>query len=243
MKRTLPDLVDAVLWKLGVRTAGSSQRRRSIFTDVYRHKEWGDGESVSGPGSTLARTDAFRAELVARLRELRVSSIVDVPCGDFRWMQAVVDECGVSYLGMDIVGELIAENQQRYARPDRTFLCGDLVSDPLPRGDLLLCRDGLVHLSFADIRAGLENFQQSGARYLLATTFIERRTNADVRTGGWRVLNLEAPPFSFPKPLALIDERCDHSGGIYRDKRLGLWELASLSGSAVYTRVRVRELL
>jgi hypothetical protein len=38
-----------------------------------------------------------------------------------------------------------------------------------------------------------------------------------------------APPFAFPAPLAVIDERCTHSGGIYRDKRLGLWELASLN--------------
>jgi hypothetical protein len=42
------------------------------------------------------------------------------------------------------------------------------------------------------------------------------------------VLNLEAAPFCFPAPLALIDERCTHSEGIYRDKRLGLWELESL---------------
>lgn len=228
MRRTLPDLVDAVLWKLGIRTASSSRRRRSIFTDVYRHNDWGDGESVSGPGSTLARAGAFRGELVALLRELQVSSIVDVPCGDFHWMQGVVDETGVSYVGMDIVGALIAEHQQRYAGPARTFLCGDLVSDPLPRADLIVCRDGLVHLSFADIHAGLANFQRSGSRYLLATTFVDRRMNADVRTGGWRVLNLEEAPFSFPKPLALIDERCLHSGGIYRDKRLALWELASL---------------
>jgi hypothetical protein len=42
------------------------------------------------------------------------------------------------------------------------------------------------------------------------------------------VLNLERAPFGFPSPLALIDERCTHSAGIDRDKRLGLWELASL---------------
>jgi len=29
-------------------------------------------------------------------------------------------------------------------------------------------------------------------------------------------------------PLALVDERCTHADGIYRDKHLGLWELADL---------------
>jgi hypothetical protein len=228
MRRTLPDLVDAVLWKLGMRMPSSSRRRRSIFTEVYRHNDWGDRESVSGPGSTLARAGAFRGELVALLRERNVSSILDVPCGDFHWMQGVVDESGASYVGMDIVDELIAGNRRRHGSPERTFLRGDLVSDALPPADLIVCRDGLVHLSFADIDAGIANFKRSGSRYLLATTFVDRTANADVRTGGWRVLNLQAPPFSFPQPLALIDERCVHSGGIYRDKRLALWELASL---------------
>lgn len=45
---------------------------------------------------------------------------------------------------------------------------------------------------------------------------------------GWRMLNMEAAPLSFPAPLALVDERCTHSGGICRDERPGLWPLVSL---------------
>jgi hypothetical protein len=54
---------------------------------------------------------------------------------------------------------------------------------------------------------------------------VDRTRNADVPTGGWRVLNMEAAPFHFPPPLALVDERCMNGGGLYRDKRLGLWTL------------------
>jgi hypothetical protein len=39
---------------------------------------------------------------------------------------------------------------------------------------------------------------------------------------------MQAAPFNFPAPLALIDEKCTHTGGVYRDKRLGLWKLDSL---------------
>jgi hypothetical protein len=88
-----------------------------------------------------------------------------------------------------------------------------------------------VHFAFADIWRALRNFQQSGSRYLLTTTFIEHDDNPDVATGGWRPLNLERPPFCFPPPVAVVDERCLHSGGRGRDKRLALWELASLSTS------------
>jgi len=39
---------------------------------------------------------------------------------------------------------------------------------------------------------------------------------------------MQRRPFSFPPPRELIDERCHHTGGIYADKRLGLWQLADL---------------
>ena len=111
------------------------------------------------------------------------------------------------------------------AAPECRFLCGDLTRIDLPRADLIVCRDGLVHLSFADASAAIDNFRRSGSRYLLATTFIDRGENEDVITGGWRVLNLQAAPFHLPAPLALVDERCTHTDGIYRDTRLGLWLL------------------
>jgi hypothetical protein len=75
----------------------------------------------------------------------------------------------------------------------------------------------------------LRNFKRSQSRYLLTTTFIKFRENFDVETGGWRQLNLERHPFSFPPPKRLIDEKCLHSGGIYVDKRLALWELGDIA--------------
>ena len=100
---------------------------------------------------------------------------------------------------------------------------------PLPRADVILSRDGLVHLSLADCLAALRNFKHSQSGWLLATTFIHFPANSDIATGGWRQLNLQKPPFDFPPPHRLIDEKCLHSGGIYADKRLGLWELKTLA--------------
>jgi hypothetical protein len=98
--------------------------------------------------------------------------------------------------------------------------------------DVILCRDCLVHFAFDDVRAALRNFARSGAGWLLTTTFVDRqRENVDIETGGWRPLNLELPPFNFPAPERVIDERCLHSGGIYVDKRLALWRLEELAGA------------
>ncbi len=202
----------------------SSKRQREIFTAVHQSNGWGDAESVSGPGSTIERALQFRDELVALLRQLQVRSILDAPCGDFNWMGLVLGELDVSYIGVDIVEALVRQAERR-AGEGRRFLWLDLTKDDLPAADLILCRDAMVHLSFADALAALRNFRRSGACYLLATTFIDRERNEDIRTGGWRPLNLQVPPFSLPEPLALVDEHCTHTGGIYRDKRLGLWEI------------------
>jgi len=203
----------------------SRSRHRRVFSRIFHKNEWGSAESVSGPGSTRERGADFVPDLVALLRNRGVRTLLDAPCGDFNWAP-VIAESVESYIGVDIVDELMERNVRQWGNGNRTFLTRDLTRDPLPKADLILSRDCLVHFSFADIRAALENFRRSGAGYLLTTTFMDRSRNRDIRTGSWRVLNLQAPPFNFPPPLEMIDERCTHSGGIYRDKRLALWRLA-----------------
>jgi hypothetical protein len=133
---------------------------------------------------------------------------------------------GVPYIGGDIVGDVVAENQRRYGSDRRSFIRVDIVTDALPQAHVVLCRDCLPHLSNADVLRALRNVRSSGASYLLTTTFDERRRNIDVITGFWRPLNLELPPFSLPKPIACIDEQCPDPA--YRDKKLALWRTSDL---------------
>lgn len=204
-----------------------SREMRRVFTAIHTDRTWGDAESVSGPGSTQARANAFLSELIALVRRLGCTTLLDAPCGDFNWAQPLADTVA-QYIGVDVVPKLIAENRNRWSSPSRHFICRDLVSQSLPAADLILCRDGLVHLSNRDTLAALANMQRTGAEYLILTTFIGDRTNADIATGEWRPLNMQRAPFSLPPPLELIDERCHHTGGIYADKRLGLWRTRDL---------------
>jgi hypothetical protein len=103
----------------------------------------------------------------------------------------------------------------------------DITSDELSQADLILCRDCLVHFSFENIRKALNRIKNSGATYLLATTFTGPRTNQDIQTGCWRKVNLQAPPFNFPEPIELINEKCTE-GSAYADKSLGLWRVADI---------------
>ncbi|HET7524567.1 MAG TPA: class I SAM-dependent methyltransferase, partial [Burkholderiaceae bacterium] len=108
------------------------------------------------------------------------------------------------------------------------YRLADITADPLPQADAVLCRDCLVHLSFAHIERAIDNLRRSGATWLITTTFTAWQDNRDCEDGDWRALNLCRPPFGWPPPVALLDERCDEAGGGYRDKSLGVWRFDSI---------------
>ena len=204
---------------------GTRGQMAGVFEAAYRARLRVRDESVSGPGSCLAQTAAIRRRLPGLLAEYEVRTLLDAGCGDFHWL-GHTDLTGIDYIGVDVVAELIAANRSRRAGANRTWLNLDIAADPLPDADLILCRDCLVMLSFADALRALANFRRSGARYLLATTFPGRSANTDASTGQWRPLDLQQPPFGLPPPLALVNEGCTEAGGRYADKSLALWRLA-----------------
>ncbi|MCK1758730.1 class I SAM-dependent methyltransferase [Bradyrhizobium sp. 137] len=197
------------------------------FERIERTNLWGAPTSVSGLGSEDPATAAIREGLPPLLQRLGARSLLDAPCGDAGWISRMTLD--VDYTGIDIVPSLIEANRRRVAGGSSgRFLVADITRDALPRADVILCRDCLVHLSFANIDRALAQFQMSGARFLLATTFPEWEANRDCEDGDWRALNMEKPPFDWPAPHALISERCEEGGGGWRDKSLGLWQLDQL---------------
>jgi SAM-dependent methyltransferase len=198
--------------------------------DVFRHaiteNKWGCNDSLSGGGSDLDQTRAIRDRLPGLWADLDVGTVLDLPCGDFFWMKHVPMD-GIRYIGADILPELIQRNNDLYGRSSVTFRRIDLLQDRLPKVDLILCRDCLVHFSYRDVAAALRNICDSGSKYLLTTTFTERR-NHDIATGQFRPLNLEVQPLSLPAPILRINEGCTERDGLYRDKSLGLWKVSDI---------------
>jgi len=196
------------------------------FQEAFRSNLWG-GDSRSGPGSGEDQTARIATAIPELCQRLGVRRLLDIPCGDFSWM-ANVDLHGTSYIGADIVPEILERNRVLHARADRAFLQLDLTRSALPRTDLLLCRDCLVHLSTRDVLAALENIVRNEIPYLLTTTFPGESENVDIVTGDWRPIDLTKPPFVLPEPTELINEGCTEQGGVFSDKSLGLWPLAAL---------------
>jgi len=197
------------------------------FERIYSTNLWSDAESRSGVGSTLDSTAVLRTELPAALRQLEARVLLDVPCGDFTWMEHV-DLSGIEYIGGDIVPSIVEANQRLHATESRSFVQLDLTRDKLPNADVLLCRDCLVHLSYANIRAVFANIARSNIRYVLMTSFPGRADNYDVVDGDWRALDFQAPPFSFPAPRLAIVEQCEEEDGSYADKSLLAWRVDDL---------------
>lgn len=216
--------------------------RKSAFTAIYHLDDWNtkdaarEESSVSGPGSTLDATFALRKALPTLITDLKISTMLDAPCGDCRWIRCA-DLAGVRYTGADIVEPLIEANRQRLSPTDFTgvsaleFTCTDLVGDGLPKVDLIMCRDCLVHLKNEDVLKALANFRASGSTWLLTTTFPDAAENPNLKkTGGWRPINLQLPPFNLPAPDRLIAEHRENGEPespkpIENSKSMGLWKL------------------
>lgn len=199
----------------------------ATFRQIYQSNHWRGGESASGEGASVDQTTRLLAELPGLCAELGVRRLLDLPCGEGHWM-ARAGLGGIAYTGADLVPELVARAAREHAGPGREYQVLDLTASPLPAADLLLCRDALVHLSFADIARALANLRRAAIPWLLTTTFPAEAVNEEIVTGDWRPLNLQRAPFHFPAPLRLLNEGCTEGAGRFADKSLGLWRVADL---------------
>lgn len=211
---------------------GAAPSAEQVFSYIYSNNVWGDAESASGVGSNLKQTRVLREQLPGLLKDLDVRSMLDIPCGDFHWLSQTALPVE-SYLGADIVKAIVETNQSRHARSEGNrsirFEHLNLLESNLPRVDLILCRDCLVHFSTADVWRALRQIQGSGSTYFLTTTYPGRANDGDIRTGEWRPLNLESAPFLLPKPRLTLLEGCTERKGRFPDKSLALWAIADLN--------------
>ncbi|MFN5620546.1 MAG: hypothetical protein ACK478_04520 [Flavobacteriales bacterium] len=199
---------------------------KNRFTEIYKKNLFNGGDSISGQGSDMFQTRIISVEIPKLLKKLNVKTFLDAPCGDFFWMQHV-DLSGIDYVGLDIVDELVANNNQQFGNDSRKFVCKNIVNDLLPMGELIMIRDCWVHLSNANVLASVENLKRSKVTYLLTTSFPNIKSNPDL-TGIWRPINLTLPPFNFPQPMEIITEGCTENEGRYADKSLMLWKISDL---------------
>lgn len=209
-------------------TETNETKREAVFTDIYKSNRWahyGGADTPSGMGSTLYNTTIIRRELPRLISRYGIKSLLDAPCGDFNWMEHVTLPEGVSYIGCDIVPDLIEDLSDRYGGANREFRVLDIVSGDIPEADLWMCRDALFHLTLEDGLSCLTNASRSPTRFFLSTSYEFVETNIDINTGSFRAINLCKPPYSLPPPIHTFDDfLAPHPPRI-----LGLWTAEQLA--------------
>jgi hypothetical protein len=204
---------------------------KSYFSGIYSQNSFNGIQSKSGPGSELDQTSVIRNQLPSLIKRLGIESFCDVPCGDFNWMQHV-DLGNVNYFGFDIASDLVNNLRVNFQSEKRQFAELNIVEDKLESYDLIFCRDLLVHLNFLDAQRVIANIRSSGSKYLLTTTFTERKKNKNISYNekkiGWYAINLELPPFNFGNPIETINENCTERSGNFQDKSLALYEIKTI---------------
>ena len=176
---------------------------KSVFETIAVENKWGDKESVSGAGSTLAYTYNLRHELADFVRAFEIGTLFDAPCGDFNWMRAVDFPPEMKYIGGEIVPALVEANSRNYGGGGRTFIPFDITRDEFPACDLWFCRDCLFHLPYRLIFEALTRFARSSARLVMMTNHINATgfENRDIESGQYRQLDFYAEPFALPRDV------------------------------------------
>ena len=134
---------------------------------------------------------------------------------------------GIDYIGADIVTDLIEKNKTSY--PNFKFKVMNIIEDKLPKVDLIIVRDCFVHLTYENINKSIVNIKNSGSKYLLTTSFIEKE-NIDIpNNGGWRAINLLKKPFNLSEYLNVINDGPEkYYGDKYKDKSMVLYDILKL---------------
>jgi len=225
-------LFAGILFTSNIHTTARKQGdgwRKRVFNWIYKNKHWApeDGIPLSGPGSTLESTQTLRLMLPVIIKAVGAKSILDAGCGDFTWMQSTNIDVE-QYIGADIAESVIKENQETYTNEVCSFCCLDIVKDPLPKVDIIFCRDCLAHLSNEDIVTALKNFKKSGAKYLLTSTYPKVTINNNIQTGNFRGINLRTYPFNFPVPVIMFEEISAEQDMKRWGKWMALWRLEDI---------------
>ena len=116
------------------------QSKEKIFTNYYKKNKWGDATSRSGTGSSLNQTVTLREAIANILAEYQIKTFLDIPCGDFNWLQKVKLEADINYVGADIVQILVDKNNNLYSRENIHFVRLDITKDSIPLSDLVMVR-------------------------------------------------------------------------------------------------------
>ena len=116
------------------------------------------------------------------IKKNNIKSILDMPCGDFSWMQNLVKKnIDINYTGYDIVKDIIGRNNKKYSSNKINFFCRDIVNEKtFDNFDLIFIRDFFIHIDNESINRILINIKNSKVKFLACSNNNNESFNNDV---------------------------------------------------------------
>ena len=206
--------------------------KKKIFTTIYKSKHWVQNSSLlpkefisaSGHGSNIntKQHNELTFNFLELIKNYKINSILDMPCGDFLWIKNIIQNNKVDYLGVDIVDELIDNNKKLYQNENINFEISDIVDFKTSKKfDLVLIRDLFIHIKNIDITKILYNLKLMNIKYVALNSYMNEK-NIDVIIGQHRKINLLIEPFNLKEPIYKFRDYED-------DKFFYLYDLKTLS--------------
>jgi len=206
-------------------------KRKLSFQMIFDTNAWGR-ETKSGPGSQISSTHNIRnilnsvVEKIKTVLERDEIKFLDSSCGDMTWMKIFLqNRTDIKFTGWDIVQSNVDNHRETFSDQGWQFETHDLVTDQIEtRFDLILSRHTTQHLQSEDVIRVIKNFQSSGSRFLLMTSYPHASLNQQLSLETkyrHRPLNFYLSPFNLPPPI------CDSKD--VKDDHMMLWDLSSLN--------------
>ena len=202
------------------------------FNFIYKYKNWQNinNGSLSGAGSNLDdSTRNLTIELPNFIKKHQIESFLDIPCGDWEWMSKL-NLNNVEYIGCDIVKDIVIENNKEYSNAKVSFIKKNLSYDDLPKTDIILVRDLLVHLKYSDIILCLNNIKKHNYKYIAITNFPKLIKNINNNFGDrWKPINFNLKPYLLPTPDFVLSDDTQ-TGRFDSQKTIAVWKNENFHG-------------
>ena len=133
----------------------------------------GDQAYYSGEGSHKNEYVEPYSQMIQKfIEEKNISKIVDLGCGDYNVASHWISP-KITYIGIDIVQEMVDHHNLKYGNDRISFQCLDIVEDELPDGELCLIRQVLQHMSNEEVAAVLKKVEKY--KYVIITEHVIKK--------------------------------------------------------------------
>ena len=112
-------------------------------------------------------------KILTELKCRGAQTVAEIGCGD--WSVTEKLELGQfkSYLGIDIVPDIVEANKERFERGSVAFKCQDVVDEDLPSYDIVIVKDVLQHLSNSSVFKVINRLKEA-CDYLIVTNDVKK---------------------------------------------------------------------